>query len=524
MKRDKKDIANPARREFITGAGATALVSGVSALVGSAQAQSSKPHVIIVGAGLAGLCAAYILQRMGWPYTILEAERDYVGGRVRTRPIGNLHWEAGAMRIPLRHEIARKYISMFCELKLQPFVMSSPTTFKYARGALSTDEAVIKKKYALSAAEREFSSDELWIHSVKDIATGNLKGGLSEEELRELRNSNTFTSSKLIQLDRKSLRQLMQSRRPDGRPPLSEEAIEFVLFASGNLTIQHGASTEFLREENVGVWDFEFSQIEGGTFLLPRAFLNRLSHKPIMGSEVIRLEQDVKRGRVRAIYKHNGSLEHAEGDFLICTIPFPALARVQVDPPFSHEKQRAILDIGYDSGTKVALLTKYRFWEKKYGIYGGTTRTDLITGPIIYPSDNALDKHGTKPCDPAKSDQPGVLLASYTWGQDARRLAAMPNRERIDFVITQVSQVHPEIADKGMILECASWAWDNYRWAGGAFAFYQPGQFSRMHEHVIMPEGRIYFAGEHCSHSHTWMEGALESAENVIAELVKRAG
>ena len=102
---------------------------------------------------------------------------------------------------------------------------------------------------------------------------------------------------------------------------------------------------------------------------------------------------------------------------------------------------------GYDSGTKVALMTKYRFWEKEHGIYGASSKTDLITGPIIYPSGNARDAGGTKPRDPAVSDRPGVFLACYTWGQDARRLGAMPATEREDLAIRQASQVHPELRD-----------------------------------------------------------------------------
>ena len=522
------DHANLTRRQVIATAGATGVLAGIDTLVGASQAQPGKtPHVIIVGAGLAGLCAAYLLQQKNWTYTILEAERHHVGGRVRTMPIGDgLYWEAGAMRIPKEHHIVRKYIDMFSELELRPFVMYSSKTFKFARRTKSTDETEVKKKFRLKAAEADLSSDELWKLSVKKVAQGKTENGLSPAELEQLRTANSFASDKLITFDRQSLRQLIQEAKPKelGGAALSDEAIEFLLFASGNLSIQHGASTEFLREENIGVWDPGFSEIKGGSSRFPNAFLSRLTSTPKMGCEVIRLEQEKAHGRVRAVYRSGNREYQEEGDFLICTIPFPILARVEADPPFSHEKQRAIIELGYDSGTKVALLTKNRFWEKNDGIYGGSSTTDLISGAIIYPSDNALDSDGTKPRDPAVSERPGVLLACYTWGQDARRLGAMPATERGDLVIGQVSQIHPELMDRDMILDRATWAWDTYRWCGGAFAFYQPGQFTRIHQHVIQPEGRIYFAGEHCSHSHSWMQGALESAESAVDALLARAG
>jgi monoamine oxidase len=526
MDSEDSAVRRPNRREILVGIGAAGVVVGTDAFGGQSAARpAKKPHVVIVGAGLAGLCAAYELQQRGWTCTILEAERR-VGGRVRTLRLGDSYWEAGAMRIPKPHKVVRTYAAKF-GLELRPFIMYSKRTFKYARNTKSINEADIRTKYNLDPAEQYLSSDDLWNRSVKDVARGKINpvgNPLSETEMNELATATTFTSKGLIDLDRLSLRQLIQSARLDNGALLSNEAIEFTLFATGYSTIQHAAATEFLREEKIGVWKPGFSEIKGGCQKLPEAFLSRLTNEPKYGCEVFRLEQDKLRGRVRAIYRRRRSVGSEEGDFLLCTVPFPVLATITAEPPFSHEKRQAIIETAYDSGTKIALLTRYRFWEKQHGIFGGSTQTDLMSGPIFYPSDNALDEDGEKPLNPMVSDRPGVLLASYTWGQDARRLAAMEPRRRIEFVIEQASQVHPQLREPGMILKQATWAWDNHRWAGGAFALYQPGQFQRLHEHVIKPEDRIYFAGEHCSHSHSWMEGALESAQRAVDALVARAG
>jgi monoamine oxidase len=523
----QNDSTGPSRRDVLAVAGAAGIAAGVGSLVGHAEAQqpAQTRHVIIVGAGLSGLCAAYqVQQRKGWTYTILEAERQHIGGRIRTMPMdGGLRWEAGAMRIPEEHKTTLKYVKMF-GLKTRPFVMTSAKTFKYARNTKAIAEADIRKLYNLTPAE-DLSSEKLWRYGVKRFAEvapsqpvdPEFDDVLTELEANELRTANKFTLDRLIDYDRLSLRQLIQTAKINGQP-LSDEAIEFLLFSFGNLTIQHGAATEFLREENIGVWDKDFCELEKGSSSLPNAFKDRLKTSPKMGHEVIRLERAGK--RVRAHYRHGNARGVEEGDFLICTIPFPVLAGVQADPPFSSEKRRAILEMGYDSGTKVAIKVKKRFWELNNGIYGGVSTTDLMSGSIIYPSDNAFDKTGEAPKDPAKSHEPAVLLASYCWGQDARRLGALPASEREATVVRMVSAVHPELCEPGMIMKTASWAWDTYRWCGGAFAFYQPGQFQRMHKHVIEPEGRIYFAGEHCSHSHSWMQGALESAESAVDALV----
>jgi monoamine oxidase len=68
-----------------------------------------------------------------------------------------------------------------------------------------------------------------------------------------------------------------------------------------------------------------------------------------------------------------------------------------------------------------------------------------------------------------------------------------------------------------------SWSWDHWPWSRGAFAFYMPGQFATMHRDVIAPEWdrRVHFAGEHCSRTHTWIEGALESARAAVDNIMK---
>src|SRR5215470_18216742 len=112
------------RRQFLRRLGiATGATLGLAPLHDlRAIAQPARTvHVVIVGAGLAGLCAALELERRGHACTILEAETTHVGGRARTlRFDAGLYGEAGAMRVPKNHTLTRHYVDEM-GLTLRPF-------------------------------------------------------------------------------------------------------------------------------------------------------------------------------------------------------------------------------------------------------------------------------------------------------------------------------------------------------------------------------------------------------------------
>src|SRR5580704_15317758 len=128
------------RRDFlrrVAGAGgyrATYLTMQAMGLLGTAavaeplQLEKGSAHgtkVVILGAGVAGLSAAYELGRAGYDCTILEA-RDRVGGRNWTIRRGtrldmndgsrqvcefdeHLYWNAGPARLPSHHQAVLGY-------------------------------------------------------------------------------------------------------------------------------------------------------------------------------------------------------------------------------------------------------------------------------------------------------------------------------------------------------------------------------------------------------------------------------
>lgn len=466
------------------------------------SASEKSLHVVIVGAGAAGLCAAYELQERGHTYVILEADRTHIGGRIRTLRFGDgLYGEAGAMRIPAAHKLTRHYIEEF-GLPVRNFITSNPEGYLYLRGerARIKDGEKLGALYDLNEKERGKSPDELW----SDLILRKL-AALTTEEKEDL--AAGIMTGAMKELDHRTLAQFAHDEG------FSREGLEY-LSAAYQLesVLTSAAVSEFLREEVEEIWTRDLDEIVGGTDKLTAAFVERLHAKPRLGCEVIAIHQE--EGKAAAIYRHRGEQLREEGDVVLCTVPFPVLRRIDASPPFSPSKQRAMRQLQYESATKVLAVTKRRFWEADDGIYGGATFTDLPPQAVYYPSDNAVAR------DPSVSGRPSAFLASFTWGAAARFVDRLPPAERATFQINQLARIHPQLTEERMVKRAVAWSWDEHRWSGGAYVFLAPGQRPMLSD-AARPEGRVFFAGEHCSANHSWIQGALESALIAVRDMVK---
>lgn len=500
------------RREFVQqlaiGTSALAALSPLRLLADTPNA-SRTLKVIVVGAGVAGLSAAYELEKRGHQVVVLEANPTRVGGRVFTHRFSDGQYgELGAMRIPYNHELTRHYVNKL-GLSLRPFVQHNPAGWYHIRGhrVRLGDEQALYPLFNLPPEEQNQTLYDFWLRSVLAIL-----GELNPDELADLFRTE-FTTEKMRVWDQFSLGAAL---RQGG---LSEEAVEMLGVVWASETSHNAAVTEILREEVEEIWSHGFDEIIGGTDLLPRALARRLRSRPLMGKRVVRIEQDAVRGTVTAFCTdQSGEVSHFAGDALICTVPLGVLNTIEAAPDFSTVKRRAIRQVSYDSASKVLVHTRQRFWESEEGIYGGTFYTDLPIGTGAYPSDNA------EALDPGVSAGPGVLLGSYTWGQPARRLAALPHQDRAELVIQELTRMHPRLRRKGMVLDTISWSWDNNPWSRGAYCLFSPGQHANLYRYLLEPEGRVFFAGEHASLTHSWMQGGFESGLRAVQQVLASSG
>jgi monoamine oxidase len=454
---------------------------------GLGSGSGNPKRIIVIGAGIAGLTAAVELAQAGHDPIVVEAQQR-VGGRIYTlRSFApGLYAEAGAMRIPRTHDLTLAYCQRF-GLGLRPFVTGNPAGLVHIAGVrLTTAEARAQPDrlpFTLSTSEQGKHPDDLWTATINDIR-------------KVIESDGTAGWIKIAaRYDQYSLYEFLRSKG------WSDGAIEgFTVLNFLESDLQH-AVMEVLREDLGGAYQ-DMQEIVGGFDLLPRAMYHAIEDRVRLAAEVVAIGQDESSVQVRL---RSGNFHYTlTGDYAICTLPFSVLRHVEVSTPFSREKQRAIRQLPYHASTKILVQVRHRRWETEDGILGGGTVTDMPIRRINYPT-------------PDPTTNRGVLLASYTWGQDALQWGAMDEETRLEEALDNVAYIHPWIREE--FEGGASHAWYGDRWTRGAFALFAPDQQTQLHEAIVRPEGRILFAGEHCSLYHAWIQGAVESGIRAALEI-----
>ncbi len=307
----------------------------------------------------------------------------------------------------------------------------------------------------------------------------------------------SWPPDRLKEYDRLTLSELLQSRGA------SEEAIALMRLGYFDL-VGDGASAcsalAYIRDASLLQGASKHYTIRGGNDQLPHEMALRLRAPIHYGAEVKSIER--RASTVRVGYLQNAELRELAADHMVCTIPYSVLRTLNVSPAFSPEKLRAITELGHTSVTRVFLQERTRSWLDQ-GISGAAT-TDL---PIMWTRDVSFNQPG-----------PRGILEAYTAGPQARKLAAMPDAERIAHCAEQMEKVYPGSREncEGGTAKC----WDADPFSRGDYAWLRPGQTLSLGPFLAKPEGRVHFAGDQTSASPGWMQGAIESGLRAAREII----
>lgn len=480
------------RREFLK----SSLLAGIgistftlSSSAAKIERRSAAKRVIIIGAGLAGMSAAYELIQAGHDVTILEA-RLRAGGRVQTlrEPFSDgMYAEAGAMYVPDSHDWTLKYVKLF-DVALDPVPHSDLSTLLRMRGRQVElkPNAKVAWPFNLKDDERALDRRGLWEKYVVPV-------------LKELENDDLATDwppPSLKKYDQMSFAEFLRRR---GASPDAVSIMNLGLASGLGDGGEAVSALDLMREAMHREQTKHVSTIKGGSDQLPQAFARRLVDKIHYGAAVISIAHNSD--GVRVVYSRAGERQTMKADRLICAVPFSVLRNIPVTPGFSLPKQQAIRDLQYTSVSRVYVQTKKRFWLDQG--WGGQAATDLPIMSMYQRTPNLPGRRG--------------IIESYTTGPRARQITAMPDSERVKFVLRYMSMVQPAMAEnfEGGASKC----WDEDVWSRGAYAWFKPGQMTSLLPHIARAEGRIHFAGEHASAWPGWMQGAFESGNRAAREV-----
>jgi len=268
---------------------------------------------------------------------------------------------------------------------------------------------------------------------------------------------------------------------------------------------------EVLREIIILTSTKAFYEITGGMDRLPRAFLLQLRENILFNQRMMKISQSQNQVTIHCKHQLTDEVTMITGDLAIVTIPFSTLRFVKFEPydSFSYYKRIAIRELNYMASTKIAIEFKSRFWEKE-GQRGGKSITELPIRFSYYPS------YGIGTPGPA------IVLASYTWADEALTLESLSEKERIQCALANLAEIYgPQVYSE--FISGTSYSWSKNPYSCGAFTSFEPGQDKELYPYVSTAEGRVHFAGEHTSLTHGWIQGAIQSGIRSATEVNDRA-
>jgi monoamine oxidase len=506
--------------------GGVALYQAMTALGHAAPSQFTGPplltgarpgaSVLVLGAGLAGLVAAYELSRAGYKVTVLEYQ-DRPGGRnysVRggdrivevdgtTQTVGfapGNYLNPGPWRIPHHHRALLHYCQQF-GVALEPFVQLNHNGYIHNSRAFGGKP----QRYAELAVDFKGHVSELLGKSLK---AGDLDTQVSREDkerlIAALREWGVLDGDLSYASSLRASGQRGYDRPPGGGvggAPTQSRINSLSDVLSSGVWAQISFYFNYVMQTTM-------FQPAGGMDMIGKAFHARVARMVRLNTKVVKVTQDET--GVTALWEdtRTGQKGQSRADHCVCTIPLPVLG--QLDIQIGPALKAAIRAVPYSNQTKIGLEMNSRFWEKRDHIYGGHSFTDQAISQISYPNDRMF-KPG-----------PAVLVGAYARELGSLRLTGMTPAQRIEMALEQGSVFHPQDYRREF-RSGASVAWSRIPWILGCTSRWTDDSRARHYQNLVAFDGRIVLAGEHASYYGGWMEGSILSGIDAITRLHQKA-
>ncbi len=510
-----------------TSAGSAVMYDAMLTLGYAAQSDFAGPlklsgdvkgaSVLVLGAGLAGMTAAYELRKAGYKVQLIEYNdrpggrnwslhggdeyTDLSGATQKVQFAKGLYFNPGPWRIPHGHQGVLHYckilnvpLESFCQVNYEAYLHSAkafggkPRRFREVSADFNGNVAeLLAKATSQNRLNDAVTADE------KDALLQALKEWGSLDKNYRYRKSDQASGVRGYDVP------------PGGglsSIPSDSEPLPFKQLVTSGLWSSLHSGQEIGHQSQI-------FQPVGGMGMIGKAFGAALNGLIRYGCKVTRIAQDSKGVTVNYTARSGkGPEQVATADWCVCTIPASILGQIPLT--VGAPLRNAINSLSYEASTKVGLEFKRRFWEEDDRIYGGISYTDQPISNISYPSTDYLRSGG------------GVLLGAYLYGDtpDSFEFAAMPAPDQVKEAIVQGERIHPQYRKE--FKSGVGVSWHRVPWTLGCAARWTDENRQKNYNNLCAIDGRLVLAGEHCSRLPAWQEGAVLSALDTVRRLHKR--
>lgn len=484
------------RREFLRAslAASAGLLISSNAWALPRVGRDSRKRIVVIGAGFAGLTAAYELKQLGYDVTILEAQ-NRVGGRVLSFNAANgnefikgRNIEGGAELIGSNHPIWVGYKERF--------------GFEWLDVTEDEGDAVFPiiidgKLMPYDEGARLWEEMEAGLNNMNELAAN-------------VDPDQPWAAPDAERLDRTSIKEWI-----DAQEAFSPE-VKRLMWVNQTSDNGQDAARQSLLGQLAAVaggggekyWtESEVYRCKGGN--------DQLAHRL---AKEIGLERIVLGLPVRAVTAKRDMLvvEARDGRILECddvilTAPPPTWKRIEFSPslPSAMNPQMGL-------NTKYLALVRQRFWEKHDPVLSQYALSDGIVNQTW----DGTDAQG--PVDDANG---GACLTGFSGGAVVEKALEMSKSERDQAFAAWYEQAYPGFKENLAAIRYMDWP--KHDWAGASYSFPAPGQVTTVGPLMNRPHmyGRLHIAGEHTCYKFVgYMEGALQSGARVARHIAQRDG
>lgn len=495
-------------------------------------ASARGTEVAIVGAGMAGMTAAYELMKLGLKPVIYEASR--MGGRLRSQPFEGgqgVVAELGGMRFPASSTAFFHYVNLL-GLESKPF----PNPLTPAAGSTVVDLEG-QTHYARTLADlpplfREVA--DAWAAALDELGFGDLQQALRQRDVPRLK----ALWDALVPLwdDRTFYDFVAQSKAFSKLSFRHREVFGQVGFGTGGWDSDFpNTMLEILRVVLTGC-DEDQHLIVGGVQQVPLGLWQhapeQITHWPA-GTSLARLHGGATRPGVTAIRRApSGQLavtdswgtEREYPAVLVTCQSWLLTTQIAVEESLFSQKLWMALDrTRYMQSSKTFVMVDRPFWKDVQPATGRDTMSMTLTDRLTrgtYLFNNGPDK-------------PAVMCLSYAWMSDALKMLPHPPAKRVQLALDALRKIYPTVDIAGHIVgDPITISWEADPYFLGAFKGALPGHYrynQRMYGHFMQDslpaaERGIFLAGDDISFTPAWVEGAVQTSLNAVWGIVHQLG